>query len=447
MPKTRINCPNCRQPIVADVEQLFDVAADPAVKQKFLSGAINQIQCPNCGYTGNLATPVVYHDPDKELLLTFVPGELGLPRNEQERLVGSLINQVVNKLPPEKRKAYLLRPQSSLTLQNLVEQVLQAEGITREMIQGQQQRLNLMQRLMSVSEDARAELVKQEDQLIDAQFFGMLNQLVEAAVVNGDQQSARQLANFQQSLLPITSFGRRLQEETKEIESAMASLRDLGSNLTRENLLDLVINASTDTRVRALVSLARPGMDYQFFQLLSDRIDRARGDGRTRLIKLRETLLELTREIDQQVEQRRKQARDHIDQILQAPNVKEAISQNLHLVDEFFMGELNAALQSARQEGDLSKIGKLNEAIQVIQQESEPPAEVAFIEDLVEAPDDNTRRQIIEANRDKITQELIDALTGIVGQVEAAEDKELSERVKSVYKLVLRYSMENQLRG
>ena len=52
-----LTCPNCRQPILADVEQLFDVGVDPSAKQRFLSGAVNIVQCPNCGYQGSLATP------------------------------------------------------------------------------------------------------------------------------------------------------------------------------------------------------------------------------------------------------------------------------------------------------------------------------------------------------------------------------------------------------
>jgi hypothetical protein len=94
---------------------------DGSAKATLLSGMANFVQCPNCGYQGNLATPIVYHDPDKEMLLTFVPPELGLPQPEQERLVGALINQVVNNLAPEQRKGYLLRPQAQLTMQGLVE--------------------------------------------------------------------------------------------------------------------------------------------------------------------------------------------------------------------------------------------------------------------------------------------------------------------------------------
>jgi hypothetical protein len=120
MPKTRVNCPNCRQPLVADVNQLFDAGVDPQAKQLLLTGTYNVIQCPNCNYQGNLATPLVYHDPEKELLLTYFPPELGLPVNEQERIIGPLITQVMNSLPQEKR-SLPAATQTMLTMQTLIE--------------------------------------------------------------------------------------------------------------------------------------------------------------------------------------------------------------------------------------------------------------------------------------------------------------------------------------
>src|SRR5512143_2158307 len=190
MSKVQMNCPRCRQPIIAEVEQLFDVGADPQAKQRFLSGGANVAQCQNCGYQGPLSTPIVYHDPDKELLLTYFPPELGLPVNEQERLVGPLITQAVNRLPNEKRKAYLFRPQTMLTLQSMIEKVLEGEGITREMMDASQQRLNLLQRLMGASSsDVRQEIVKQEAKLIDERFFEILSRLIEASMAQGDQNS------------------------------------------------------------------------------------------------------------------------------------------------------------------------------------------------------------------------------------------------------------------
>ena len=117
MPQTQVSCPRCRQPVPANVEQLFDVTSDPGAKQRLLGGVSNFVRCPYCGYEGRLATPIVYHDNEKELLLTFFPPELGLPVNEQEKMIGPLIKQVMDRLPAEKRKAYLLSPKPNLTFE------------------------------------------------------------------------------------------------------------------------------------------------------------------------------------------------------------------------------------------------------------------------------------------------------------------------------------------
>ena len=69
VPQQQLSCPQCQQPIVANVEQLFDVTANPQAKQILLSGVANVARCQTCGYEGPLATPIVYHDNEKELFL------------------------------------------------------------------------------------------------------------------------------------------------------------------------------------------------------------------------------------------------------------------------------------------------------------------------------------------------------------------------------------------
>jgi len=446
MPKTIINCPNCRQPIQADVQQLFDVGADPTHKNKLLSGAFNLAQCPHCGFRGNLSTPIVYHDPDKELLLTFVPPEVSLQRQDQERMIGTMINQIINNLPQEKRKGYLLRPQAVLTMQGLVERVLEADGITREMLQAQQQKLSLIQRLLSASPDSLAETVSQEGSLMDAEFFAMLSRLAEAAQMSGDQEAAQRMVALQKNLLPLTEYGRVVQEQANEIQAAVDSLRELGNELTREKLLELIIQAPNETRLNAIVSLTRPGLDYSFFQLLSERIDRARGDGRSRLIELREKLLEMTRDIDKQMEARAQQSRKLLDLILQSENVEETVMQILPAIDEFFVHELDDLMEVARKQGDLEKISKLQKIASVLERLSSASPQLDFIEELLDAPDNQALKKLLETNEDKITPELMDTLTNIVAQVESGEDKELAEKVKEIHRAVLRFSMELNMR-
>jgi DNA-directed RNA polymerase subunit RPC12/RpoP len=116
MPQTITNCPRCKTRVPVEFQQVFDLNVDPQAKNRFLSRNYNLISCPTCGYQGNMATPLVYHDPEKELLLTYFPAELGLPVNEQEKILGPIITGVVNALPNDKKKGYLFSPGAMFTL-------------------------------------------------------------------------------------------------------------------------------------------------------------------------------------------------------------------------------------------------------------------------------------------------------------------------------------------
>jgi len=447
MVKTLVNCPACKKPIQAELQQLFDITAEPGAKQKLLSGTYNLAACPVCGFKGNLSTPIVYHDPDKELLLTFIPPEVGLPKNEQEKIIGSLINQVMSKLPQEKRKAYLLQPQASLTMQGLIDRILEADGITKEMIQAHQARMNLIQKLLNVSNHVRFEILNQEKSLVDADLFTLLDRLHDSLEMGGDSEGEQKLADLQKYLMENSDFGQELSNQMKEVEEAVNSLREAGKELTREKLLDLVIKAPNDMRLRALVSLVRPGMDYVFFQMLSERIDRARGEGRARLVELREVLLTLTNEIDQKVEERLREARELIIKLLESDNISESTLKQLQYIDEFFLQELNRSLEEAQKHGLSGKQEKLNQILQTIQQASSASQAMAFIEALLDASDEKARLELLEKNKEIITPDFISALSNIFYQVQSSNNNELAERFSIVHRQVVRYSMEMNLKS
>jgi hypothetical protein len=434
---------------MADVQQLFDVTQDPSSKSKLLSGLSNVVQCQVCGYQGALATPIVYHDSEKELLLTFVPPEVGLPHDEQEQLLGSLINQVVNNLPAEKRKAYLFTPQAHLTMQGLVEKVLEEDGITKEMIQAQQDKLEFLQRLSTTTDEAaRLEMLKENDSLVDGDLFNILTRLLETAASTGDQESVSQLEEIQSLLVVNTEFGKQIQQQSDEVQAAVESLHEVGQELTREKLVDLVIEAPNEVRLSALVSLARPGMDYQFFQILSQRIDAASGEEQERLSNLREQLLELTEQIDEQVKVRNESAQQLLEQILEADDVTQAIQQHAPEIDEFFVQAVQEALEGARKSGDLERSAKLNQLEEMIRQASAQPPEIEFLEELLEADDEAARQDLIKSNKEKVTPEFFQMLSGLMNQVtETSQDPELVEKVKAVNRQVLRYSMQSSLQG
>jgi hypothetical protein len=426
-----------------EIEQLFDVGTDPQAKQRLLSGTVNVIRCPFCRYQGNVATPIIYHDPDKELLLTFFPAELNVPVMEQERRNAPLLNRIVNNLKQEQRKGYLFKPQQMFTLQSLIEKVLEGEGITREMLDAQRKRVELLQRLMAASETAMPDLVKQETANVDGEFLTLLSRMLEAALSARDEAAITKLGKLQEALLAHTEIGKQIKEQADEIEAARKALEGAGKDLTREKLLDLLIEAAHhEIRLNAMASMSRPGLDYVFFQTLSERIDKAQGDEKTTLTKLRESLLEITRQVDEQLQARLTAAQRNLETLLEAENPAEFLQQNPAVLDEFFLQALNNALAEAEEKKNAERSKKLQGLLGLIQQIITPGYNPRLLNELLEAPSDETRRQVIDAHKDEITPEFVESLSAMMLQMEEGKDQELSEKVRAAYRAALRASME-----
>ncbi|MBN1451694.1 MAG: hypothetical protein JW963_11825 [Anaerolineales bacterium] len=454
MPQTQISCPQCRQPIQANVEQLFDVTADPGAKQRLLGGVSNMVRCPFCGYQGRLATPVVYHDNEKELLLTFFPPELGMPLDQQEKTIGPLIKQVTDRLPPEKRKAYLFKAQANLTFESMIETILGKDGITPEMIKEQQERVTLVERLIQASgTEARSEIIKQNIALLDEQFFALFSRLAQSAMASGQEPVAKQMLEIQNQLLEETEFGRGLKESYGELDAASKALREAGQSLTREKLLELVIAAPNEARIRAYVSLARGGMDYTFFQNLTDKIDAAKGDEKKKLEDLRENLLEYVNEVDRQLEERFKQSQAMVDKILAQEDVAKATRENLEGFTQETVDLVSQMLRQASEKNNYARMGKLQKMVEVLQEASAPPPEVAFIEQLLEAPDPAAVEKLLTENEELVNDDFMNTLSGLMAQLNAQgqngqggkQAKEIAEKLESVYKAALKFSMKKKM--
>jgi hypothetical protein len=437
--------------ITANIEQLIDVTQDPQAKQRLLGSVSNMARCPHCGFQGRLATPIVYHDNEKELLLTFFPPELNVPLNGQERVIGPLIKKVTDGLAPEKRKGYLLKPIPNLSYESMIKLILEKDGVTPEMLKEQQDRVQLVERLIQASsKDVRSEIIKQNASQIDEQFFALFGRLAQSATASGQQQIAQAMVELQEQLLEETEFGRQLKETVGELEAATKSLQEAGQGLTREKLLDIVIDSPNDARLKAYVSIARGGMDYQFFQLLTEKIDNASGDDKAKLESIREKLLDLTSEVDKQLEARYKQAQEIVEKILAQDDVEKAVQANIQNVTQDVVDIASQMLRQASEKNDYARMGKLQKMIDVLRQASTPP-EVEFIEHLLDAPDQATLENMLEANEPMINDEFMGALVGLVAQVDQAaeqgnpEAKALSDKLSNVYKTSMKFSMKKNM--
>lgn len=446
MPRTQTKCPRCRQPVIAEIDQLFDMNTDPRAKQILLSGTANQIHCPNCGYEGSVSSPIVYHDPDKEFLFTFFPPDMGIPVNEQEKLIGPLIKKVLDKLPNEKRKGYLFKPQTMFTFQTLIEKILEGDGITKEMLDAQQRKARLIEKLVLADENTRMGIIKENEADIDEELFQLLSRLMQLTNGQGDQEGAKKLAALQKILVENTTVGKAIEEKTHEIDAAIKSLQEASKEgLTREKLLGLIITAPTETRLAMLVSLARQGLDYTFFELLTNKINESSEDENKRLSGIRDKILQMTREIDQSIQAEMERARKLLAEIMNAADIETELQNRLDQISDYFIEVMRAELELAQRTNDISRLEKLQRISRVIEEASAPP-EIQLIEEMLSVEGDAAMQSFIDQHKEELTPEFLQMLANVTQQSEQqGQQKELVDRLKQIYRVILKYTMRANL--
>ncbi|MBN2501336.1 MAG: hypothetical protein JXB38_11205 [Anaerolineales bacterium] len=449
MPQTKIACPQCGQPAIAEINQLIDVGQEPGLKNALLNGQTNVVVCQSCGYQGNVPTPIVYHDPEKELLLTFFPPELHMPPAQQEQVIGPMIRKVVDNLKPEQRKGYLFKPQTMLTFQRLIEVILEADGITPEMMKRQQERLSLLQRLIPMADDSRKHVVAQEESIVDEEFFQLLNTLVQMTAAQGDQANAQVLVGLQRFLFDNTAKGKELKAQVEEAQAAIQSLQDASKDggLTQEKLVDLIVDAPSEIRLITLVNYAFQGLDYTFFSLLSQRIEKAEGDDKQKLIERRDRVLAMRQEIEKEIAEQTEAIRGHINHIITAEDMEESLAEHAQLVNQSFVEILQAEIELAQQKIDLARAEKLQELFDMIMEASQPPAEIAFAQQLLESESDEELEALLKDNDEMVDDKLSQALGMLVQQTSDREDIDAATKshLENIYGKVLQITMRKNL--
>lgn len=448
MAKTSVPCPNCRQPVLIELNRLFDLTSNPEAKEELLSGSANTFQCPSCRYQGVFPTPIVYHDPEKELLLTYFPPELHTPVTEQEKTIGPLIKKVMDDLPPEKRKAYLFKPQTMLTRQRLLETILEADGITPEMMKAQQEKLLLLQQLVNITPESLPEQIAEYDEKIDEELFILLSRLAQASAAAGDQQSVQALSNLQQALLQHSTVGKAAALEASETRAAIAELQELSkTGITRENLLDLLVkNTESEIRLTTIASMARGGLDYTFFQTLTDKIDQATGEEHTKLVALREKLLTIVEAIDQAMKAQVEESHKLLKEILAADDIAAATEEALPKINQAFTEVLNSEINTAQKTDDTATLTKLVAVVGVLRAASTSGAVLQVIEEMLQLETTEERQKVLEGAGEAINDDFSQTLSGLISQVESQGDQpELLDKLKEINREVLRFTMRRNL--
>jgi hypothetical protein len=432
--QTTVKCPQCGAPQAAQVEQIIDVARDPAAKARLLQGRWNMFECPACHFQGGMVSPLVYHDPLKELLLTFVPPELRMAPMEQERVLGKLTQLVVQSLPAELRKGYLLRPQTMLTLQGLVERILEADGITREMLEAQRAKTGLARELIDMDPAARPAFIAQNDSKIDADVLSLLGAFGRTASGQGDEALAAKIFQAREDVLRLSAAGKRALAQKADFDQAAHDLEGLGERVTLDALVQLVASAPSLDRVSGLCSLAWQAMDYNFFQRLTERVEKSAGAEKERLEAIRARALEEIQRIQNAVQSEMSQSVGLLQSILQAPDMDRAIEEVLPDLNDLFFAILEANLESARKDGKADIVQRLEEVKAKIMAALEKalPPEIRLLRDLVQAETDQAAETLLQSRSAEISDDLLAAMQTTAQDLRSQEKLALAERLEQL---------------
>ena len=438
--QTQLTCPACHTPYMGEVHQIVDVGLQPEMKQMLLTGALNVVQCPACGTVTRVSTPFLYHDPEHEQFMVYVPMELSMAQNEQEKLIGQLVKRAMDQLPPEKRRGYMFQPQTILSLQTLMEKVLETEGVTPEMMARQRAQSELLGRLLEADRETASEIIAEHSDDFDEQFFAMLSVLTESAEQTGQEQALLKLMNLRALLYQKTEFGQRLEAQQLALHKFNREAKAAGGVSPELLLKHILANRKDPEVVDSLVQAAAQALNYQFFILLSDKIDKREKAGvdATELKSLRDHLLAVQQGIESQSRKIVERASQTLQKILSAGDIGEAVRDNMDQIDDSFMYILSASIAQAEERGEKEQAQALVAVYNAIRDvlDSQMPPEIQFLNELMRLESDDARRQLLDERAEMLTPELLDLLLQVSEQAAENDRPDLSERLAGLQAMI-----------
>jgi hypothetical protein len=424
----QLACPNCRTPMRAQVFTLVDVGRQPELKNYLMAGQLNLAICPNCGTPAMIAAPLIYHDPSKQLFLVHFPQQLDARPEEQERFIGDATSLIMRDLPANAPKGYLLAPRRFLTLNSLIDTVLEADGISREVVEAQRARVDLIGQLAEAYEQGEEQLaraVEQHKDKLDYEFFATLTAFADASAQAGRDDSSDVLLGLRDKLIELTGFDAG---ELGELE---------GENMALDEVIERLAGAPDDQLENVIAEL-RPAIDYSFFEHWTSRIDAAEQAGDTataeRLTARRSQILEAVERMDKQAQELFEAGANVLQAAMDADDPAEALRARRDQLDEAFLLVLDANLAAAQRAGASEAVERLNEirrlSIEIAQEALSP--EDRFINELlgVEKPQDATR--LLRQNVAMITPAFVKRLNELADQFESDGRKPLGERLRQL---------------
>jgi hypothetical protein len=440
--QNRINCPNCHTPYVADIPQIIDVGEQPELKRMLLSGRLNTATCPNCQAGVQLVTPLLYHDPAHELFMVFVPMELNLPHVEQQKLIGELVRQVMDKMPAEKRRAYMLQPLTIINMQTLLEKVLETEGITPEMMARQRQQGELLQILATADNDVVEILLKNRANEIDGAFLAMLESALQQTLQTEDEKQILRLTNLQARLYRTTEVGKKALRQKTAIQRFQKEAQKQGGLSVELLMKHILANKDDDEVIAGIAQMTQGGLNSQFFHGLADEISKAETAGDTATAAQLKQHQDMFREAQEAAQAESRQimeaASKTLQAILSAEDPRQVIRDNMENIDDGFMFLLNNTITQAEGAGNQDQANVLRQVQMLIsrEMESQLPPEIRFVNAIASLQSVAEQNAFLDQNRDMVSPEMVDLLGRAAAQTRESGDEDFAGHLEDIAHLM-----------
>jgi len=417
----QVSCPKCGAQYVAQLQSIIDVGKQPELKAALLRGTLNAAACSSCGALGHVSTPLLYHDPDRELLLVFVPPELNMQMTDREQLVGSLVNALMSTIPTEARKGYFLNPRTVLSMSSLLDEIYKGDGVTEEMLEQQRILSQLLQDLLAAvdNEDRLASLIQENRDSIDYSFLLTMAALADSTAEMGQKDAAEKLLKLRDILvaeLPIAVPEPMSPDTPKaEIVGRLLEMQDKGSRWT-------------------FVLYNRPLLDYAFFQALTRRMDQAPPEEAQALGDLRTELLQVTEQLDKEAQAAQEEKVRLLRDVLQSPDPRQALREKKEEIDMLFLLTVGTALSAAEKHGDSEETQQLQTVYQValdVIQEGLPP-ELRLVNELLAASYPEKTEELLHEHLTDLDDAFLNTLGTLATDLEGQHRVQIAQRLREL---------------
>jgi hypothetical protein len=187
-----------------------------------------------------------------------------------------------------------------------------------------------------------------------------------------------------------------------------------------------------------MIAVARPVIDYLFYQQLTGYIqeaEQARNTDKAEALKgLRTTVLDLTAEIDAEIKRATEQAAELLREILRSDDLDQAVVANLDRIDDLFLRNLALSVQVAEQEGrseDVEKLKQVGDVLAELIQESQPP-EIQFINELLSVEYPDRTQSLLQENSEHVTPRLLEIMRLVGDSLSQSGREPVAQRLAAI---------------